>query len=89
MKEIITFCIQNFWLLLLIILFLSNERYFIAGILLVGIYAIFGDIPRWVFCLILMITIFTSYLHPQRFYKKLYKRKYERDINKYINSHSK
>lgn len=82
--ELIRFFINNFWIIFLICVFLSNERFFISGILLlVTLVFTKGDLPQWLLIVITLISIFTTYLNPRKFYKLRYERKVEELEKKY------
>ena len=80
MNLLINFIINNFWMIILILALLSNDGFFIPGILLLLSLIRFGTIPIWLLAIIIFIGIFTSYLYPRKYYKNFYKKKYLKDI---------
>lgn len=88
--EFISFIINNFWLIFLILVFLFNDKYFLCGLTLIAIPCILNYEPTWAIIVVVLVGVFTSFLDPYNIWKKRFDKKvkkieekYEADLNWY------
>lgn len=87
LSETINIINDNFWMVILIFIFLISKENRIAGILLIAMNIVCG-FKIWIFALILFTSLCTFYLNPKRYYEREYEKKVrelERKQNKIKN----
>lgn len=65
---------DNFWMIILISVFLFSKENKIPGLLLIAMNIICG-FKSWIFVIIIFLTLFSFYLNPKEYYKREYDKK--------------